>query len=57
MVDKGWHRAFDDPITLPDGRTPRTLHDAGHYATALPKAVQERAEWQTADIRRSALCR
>jgi len=26
----------------------KTLHDAGHYATALPKAVQERSEWQTA---------
>src|SRR5215472_7253479 len=24
------------------------LHDAGHYATALPKTAQERAEWQTA---------
>jgi hypothetical protein len=33
---------------LPDGRTLRTLHDAGHYAAALPKAAQERAEWQTA---------
>jgi len=43
-----WSRAFDDPIVLPDGRTLRTLHDAGHYAAALPKAAQERAEWQTA---------
>lgn len=25
-----------------------TLHDAGHYATALPKAAQERQEWQLA---------
>jgi hypothetical protein len=33
---------------LPDGHTLRTLHDAGHYAAALPKAVQERVEWQTA---------
>jgi hypothetical protein len=24
------------------------LADAGHYATALPKAVQGRTEWQTA---------
>jgi len=43
-----WSRPFDDPIVLPDGRVLRTLHDAGHYATALPKAVQERVEWQTA---------
>ena len=43
-----WSRAFDDPIPLPDGRVPRTLHDADHYATALPKATQERIEWQTA---------
>jgi hypothetical protein len=35
-----WSREFDDPITLPDGRTLRTLHDAGHYAAA--------AEWQLA---------
>jgi hypothetical protein len=43
-----WSRAFDDPILLPDGCVLRTLHDAGHYATALPKAMQERTEWRTA---------
>jgi hypothetical protein len=43
-----WSREFDDPIELPDGRVLRTLADAGHYATALPKAVQERTAWQTA---------
>jgi hypothetical protein len=43
-----WSRAFDDPIALPDGRVPQTLHDAGCYATELPKAAQERAEWQLA---------
>jgi hypothetical protein len=43
-----WSRAFDDPIALPDGRVLRTLHEAGHYVTALPKAAQERVEWQTA---------
>ena len=43
-----WSRPFDDPNTLPDGRVPNTFHDAGHDATALPKAVQERVEWQTA---------
>jgi hypothetical protein len=43
-----WSRPFDDPIKLPDGRTLRTLHDAGRYVAALPKALQERVEWQTA---------
>jgi hypothetical protein len=41
-----WSRAFDDPIVLP--RVLKTLHDAGHYAAALPRAVQDRVEWQTA---------
>jgi hypothetical protein len=27
-----WHRAFDDPIPVPDGRVLKTLHDAGHVA-------------------------
>jgi hypothetical protein len=43
-----WSRAFDDPITLPDGRALRTLHDAGHFVAALPQGMQQRAEWQTA---------
>jgi hypothetical protein len=33
---------------VPDGRVLKTLYDAGHYAAALPKAAQERSEWQTA---------
>jgi hypothetical protein len=37
-----------DPIPVPDGRGLKTLHDAGHYATALPRALQELAAWQTA---------
>jgi hypothetical protein len=43
-----WRRAFDDPIPLPDGRVLKTLYDAGHYAIALPKAVQERVGWRIA---------
>ena len=43
-----WSRDFDDLIALPNGNVLRTLHDAGHYVTALPKGVQDRAEWQTA---------
>jgi hypothetical protein len=31
-------RPFEDPITLPDGRTLSTLSDAGDYVTSLPKA-------------------
>lgn len=48
MADTGWHRTFDDPIPLPDGRMLRTLRDAGHYIAKLPKATQQRPEWRTA---------
>ena len=41
-----WSRAFDDPITLPDGRVLKTLDDAGHYLAALPKATQQRVKRQ-----------
>ena len=40
---------LDNPITLPDGRRLRTLGEAGHHVVALPKAVQQRVEWRTAD--------
>ena len=43
-----WSREFDDPIELPNGHTLRTLHEAGHYVAALPKALQERFEWRSA---------
>jgi hypothetical protein len=33
-----WSARFDEPITLPDGRTLKTLRDAANYITALPKA-------------------
>ena len=36
MADKGRHRAFDDPIPLPDGGKLRTLRDAGNYIAKLP---------------------
>jgi hypothetical protein len=29
MAPTGWKRPFDDPISLPDGRTLVTLGDAG----------------------------
>jgi hypothetical protein len=57
MTDADWSRPFDDPIPVPGGQVLRTLADAGHYATALPKAVQERAEWQTAaEMLRAGRC-
>jgi hypothetical protein len=48
MIGKAWQSAFDDPITLPDGRELRTLRDAGHYVAALPKATQSLPVWQLA---------
>ncbi len=43
-----WSRAFDDPITLPNGRQLLTLKDAGAYITKLPKAEHDAPEWQAA---------
>jgi hypothetical protein len=43
-----WSRRFDKPIALPDGKSLRTLRDAGHYIQSLPKAKQKAKEWQTA---------
>jgi hypothetical protein len=48
MSDRGWRRAFDDPIPIPGGRKLVTLRDAGRYITALPKATQNSPEWQPA---------
>jgi hypothetical protein len=46
MPDRGWSRAFDEPIPLPDGDELRTLIDAGRYVDALPRSMHEREEWQ-----------
>ena len=48
LADRGWKRAFDEPIPLPDGRELVTLKDAGTYITKLPKAEQEAPEWLAA---------
>jgi hypothetical protein len=32
----GWHREFDEPIALPDGRNLIVLLDAASYVAALP---------------------
>jgi hypothetical protein len=43
-----WEQTFHDPIVLPDGGELRTLRDVGHYIQELPKATQQRPEWQAA---------
>jgi hypothetical protein len=48
MADRGWKRAFDDPIPRPHGRQLVTLEDAAKYIQKLPKAEQRLAEWQAA---------
>ena len=41
----GWLKRFDDPITLDDGTTLRTLRDAVHYlAKTVPKAELNHAK-------------
>jgi hypothetical protein len=45
MPEKGWHRAFDDPIPLPGGPVLQTLRDAGHHVAALPQSLPA---WQLA---------
>ena len=39
-----WSGAFDEPIALPNGRVLKTLSDAGHFVTSLPKAKHDRPE-------------
>jgi hypothetical protein len=44
-----WSRRFEDPITLPGGRTLRTLRDAAKYIMALsPGKPRQSDEWQAA---------
>ena len=54
MADKGWSREFDEPISLPDGRSLTTLRDAADYITGLPKKEAAAPEWQAAIERVSA---
>jgi hypothetical protein len=48
MIEEGWSRKFDEPISLPKGRQLVTLKGAGNYITKLPKAEHMAAEWQDA---------
>jgi hypothetical protein len=45
-----WYRSplISEPITLPDGRKPRTLREAGEYIAELPEKEQTEQRWQTA---------
>ena len=43
-----WDAAFDEPVELPNGKTARTLRNAGEYIAKLPKAEHEQKAWQTA---------
>ena len=54
MEDKGWHRAFDDPIPLPGGGELRMLRDAGNFIAKLAKAEHDAPECD-ATIRPCAL--
>ena len=47
-ADRGWKRAFEDPISLPRGRQLITLKNAADYITRLPKAEHESPQWQVA---------
>jgi hypothetical protein len=46
MAAKGWQRKFEEPISLPDGRTLVTLHDAATYVTGLAEKEAALPEWQ-----------
>ena len=48
MADTGWQRKFEDPISLPGGRTLVTLRDAADYITSLPKKESDLPDWQVA---------
>ena len=50
MPDRGWSRAFDEPIPLPDGGELRTLNDAGRHVDALPRSMHQREEWHKSPL-------
>jgi hypothetical protein len=43
-----WSRRFQDPITMPDGSTIRTIGEAAEYAISRPKRVRDTEPWQRA---------
>jgi hypothetical protein len=48
LDNSGWHREFDEPIPLPDGRRLFTLRDAAGYITGLPRKKAALTKWQAA---------
>jgi hypothetical protein len=43
-----WSTAFHEPVPLPDGKALKTLKQAADYVRRLPKAKQNRPDWQAA---------
>jgi hypothetical protein len=43
-----WFAAFDDPISLRNGRKLRTLQEAADHIMQLPEQAQHASHWQTA---------
>ena len=43
-----WSTAFDDPISLRDGRKLQTLQQAADHIMQLPEDAQHASHWQTA---------
>jgi hypothetical protein len=43
-----WSRRFQDPITMPNGSTIRTIGEAAEYATSLPRKIGNTKPWQRA---------
>jgi hypothetical protein len=43
-----WSAAFDDPISLRNGRKLRTLQEAADHIMRLPEHAQHASHWQTA---------
>jgi len=48
VSQRGWKRAFDKPIKLPNSKKLVTLKDAGKFITKLPNTEHEAPEWQVA---------
>ncbi len=47
-ADKGWQRAFGQPIPLPNGSVLTTVADVGHYVARPPKREHDTPEWRAA---------
>jgi hypothetical protein len=48
MIERSWHRVFDDPIPLPDGGELHSLCDAGNYIAKLSTRQHDAPAWQAA---------